>query len=115
MSRRTTQKRIHYVRAVYLNPPGTNLEDAVRNALVALPLMRDTEMQHPQLGTLAIREKSEANANFIAIAIGLCVPDETFGSMGISVVEDTDQNVPITAPPGRAFKLADAFLFDRRQ
>jgi hypothetical protein len=109
MSRSFVQKRIHYVRAVYLNPPGTSLEDSIRQALIARAAMCDTEMQHPQLGTLAVREKVETNNNFVAVAIGLCVPNELFGSMGIAVAEDTDKNVPIKAPPGRAFKLADAF------
>lgn len=111
MSRTSAQKRIHYVRAVYLQgkaPPAT-LEKEVRVALKKLKNVGNTEISHPALGTIAARERGTANRDFVTLGIGLGVPDEAMGTLGLGVTTPQDKDQPQTPSSGRAFKLADAF------
>lgn len=111
MSRTSTQKRIHYVRAVYAQgkAPKITLEAALRVALAQLKKMLDTEVNHADLGTIAIRDRGVLNADFITLSIGLGVPNEAMGTLGLNVATVEDTNQPQTPLQGRAFKLADTF------
>jgi len=109
MSRSSAQKRIHYFRAIYATHPGISLEESLRVALGQLAHMKDSEVKHPTLGTLAITQRDLATTNFLRIAIGLGVPDESMSTLGINVAMVNDVNAPEQASAGRAFKLADAF------
>lgn len=112
MSRVSAQKRLHYVRACYVknapSPPAT-LEVEIRTALGKLAKMQETEVSHPVIGTIAIRERGEANPDFVTLGIGLGVPDEAIGTLGLGVTAAEDSEQPQAPTSGRAFKLADAF------
>lgn len=111
MSRTSSQKRIHYVRAVYLqgNAPTATLEKEVRAALKKLKNVGDTEVSHSALGTIAVRERDTANREFVTLGIGLGIPDEAMGTLGLGVTTPQDKDQPQIPSRGRAFKLADAF------
>lgn len=47
--------------------------------------------------------------DFVTLGIGLGVPDEAMGTLGLNVAEVQDSNVPQAPSQGRAFKIADAF------
>jgi hypothetical protein len=111
MSRSSAQKRIHYVRAVYAQglPPGVTLETSLRAALAHLTNVVDTEVNQPVLGTLAIRERGTVSPDFVTLGVGLGVPNEAMGTLGLGVAAVKDVDMPQLPSQGRAFKLADAF------
>lgn len=111
MSRTSAQKRIHYVRAIYTQglAPGGTLETSVRTALAQLTSVGDTEVNQQALGTLAIRERGTVTPDFLTLGIGLGVPNEAMGTLGLGVAAAEDVNTPQSPSQGRAFKLADAF------
>ncbi len=109
MSRSVAQKRIHYVRAIYGQHPGDSLEKSVRAALNQLKKVADTEVRHPELGVIAIRHRDLQQSDFLRIAIGMGVPDESMSTLGIGVATATDSDQATAPPNRRAFKLSDAF------
>jgi len=109
MSRSAAQKRIHYVRAVYANHPGISLEKSVRKALNKLSKVVDTEVPHPQLGVIEIRHRDVTQRDFLRLAIGVGVPNESMSTLGIGVAATADSDHPTSPPNRRAFKLSDAF------
>jgi hypothetical protein len=112
----TKSKTIHYMRAFYGVKPSQTLSEAVNKALAALPKMRDTEVTHPEIGTLAVRHRDTVANGPVRLAVGLGVKDEAMSTMGMQVSADMDQEVPEPPPLGRMFKLADAFcLIDENE
>jgi hypothetical protein len=109
MSRSVAQKRIHYVRAIYSAHPGKSLEQAIRLALSHLKKVTDTEVSHPSLGVLEIRHRDLKQPDFVRLAIGVGVPNESMSTLGIGVAATADSNHPTSPPSSRAFKLSDAF------
>lgn len=109
MSRSVAQKRIHYVRAIYSDHPGKTLENSIRQALGQLKKVTDTEVSHPSLGVLEIRHRDLNQPDFVRLAIGVGVPNESMSTLGIGVAAMADSNHPTSPPNSRAFKLSDAF------
>lgn len=109
MSRTVSQKAIHYVRAVFGVDNAPALAASLRAAFARLRNVGDTEIVHPALGTIAVRERSTRNPQFVELAIGVGVADEAMGTLGLGVVSPQDSNQPQAPAAGRAFKLADAF------
>lgn len=109
MSRTVTQKTIHYVRAVFGAANAPELAASLRTAFTKFPNVKDTEIVHPALGTVAVRERNTHNAQYVELAIGVGVANEAMGTLGLGVVSPQDSNQPQAPAAGRAFKLADAF------
>lgn len=109
MSRKVSQKTIHYVRAVFGAPGSPMLAASLRKAFAQLKTMQSTEIVHPGLGTMAVRERSSSSAHFVELAIGVGVANEAMGTLGLGVKAPEDSNQPQSPAAGRAFKLADAF------
>lgn len=109
MSRASAQKRIHYVRAVFpRNTRAPDLEQSLRDALNAMRNVRRTEIELPQLGTFAVRQR-DIGQQFIRLAIGGGVPREAMSTIGLGVVTAIDSDEAESPPTNRAFKQADAF------
>ncbi len=112
----TKTKTLHYLRALYPVAASQKLSKSLRKALTSLPHMSDTEVTHPQIGTLAVRHRQIMSDGSVLLAIGLGVKDEAMSTMGIKVSAQTDNEFAEPPPFGRMFKLADAFcLIDENE
>ena len=109
MSRSVARKRVHYVRALFKDDQRPSLEAMVRAALNGFALMAQTEVDHPSLGKMAIRERDVTTHDYIRLAIGAGVPREGMATLGLDVRAANDENLPEQPPTDRAYKLADAF------
>lgn len=115
MARRSTYKKIHYVRAVY-NPntrPKESFVELVRQALNAKPNVGDTKVSMSTLGLVGVRQRhSQWNERGqpLKLALGAGAPGEAMGTFGADVQADRDEDAPTNPPARRAFKLADAFV-----
>lgn len=112
MSRRPTEKPIHYVRAIYNQntAPKYTLEQLIRAAMRKLGSMGQTEVAMGNLGTAVIRHRRDAADEPLLLDIGAGIPGEQMTTVGLKVkaAEDVDQS---TQPPtSRAFKLSEAFV-----
>lgn len=109
MSRKVSPKTIHYVRAVFGADGAPMLAASLRKAFAQLKTVSSTEIVHPTLGTMAVRERNPSNPHFVELAIGVGVANEAMGTLGLGVNAPQDSNQPQSPAAGRAFKLADAF------
>lgn len=112
MSRRPTDKPIHYVRAIYnqKTAPKHTLEQLVRAAMRKLGNMGQTEVSMGSLGTAVIRHRRDDADNPLLLDIGAGVPGEQMTTVGLKVVAAQDVDQSTQPPANRAFKLSEAFV-----
>lgn len=110
MSRKTSQKRIYYSRAVFVagKKAAVTLEAVIRKALKGRT-MNDTEIAVGSVGTMTVRQREVQSPDYICLAIGVGVDGEAMATMGHKAKSVNDKNQPENAPKGRVFKLADSF------